>query len=90
MRYTTVNKGTKIAIRLNGKELEDLTLEPTKNIHVFKTTRKGIDIVLVKGENVLSFEYNSGLYGFDYIQLNTLEWMKHPKAMDFSGMICKI
>lgn len=90
LRYTTVNKGTKIAIRLNGKELEDLTLEPTKNIHVFKTTRKGIDIVLEKGENVLSLEYNSGLFGLDYIQLNTLERMKHPKAMDFSGMICKI
>lgn len=90
LRYTTVSKGTKIVIRLNGQKLEDLVLEPTKNIHVFKTTRKGIDIVLKKGENMLSLEYSSGLFGLDYIQLNALERMKQPKIMDFSGMICKI
>lgn len=90
LRYTTVNKGTKIAIRLNGKELEDLTLEPTKNIHVFKTTRKGIDIVLEKGENVLSIEYKSGLFGLDLVQLGTLEKLHQDMLTDFSGKVCRI
>lgn len=90
LRYTTMSKRTKVVIRLNGKKIETIVLEPTKNIHVFKTTRKGVNIMLNKGENVLSLECISETLGLDYVQLSTFEKQKQAMMKDFSGKICRI
>lgn len=39
--------------------------------------------MLEKGENVLSIEYKSGLFGLDLVQLGTLEKLHQDMLTDF-------
>ena len=84
LRYTTTFNDTKVLVRLNGMIVDTLHLEPTNTIHAFKTTRRGVELLLKKGRNVISIEGNTRPYGLDNILLRALEMVDQSKSIDYS------
>ncbi len=85
LRYTTIFKNAMVVVRLNGEVVDTLHLEPTNTMHAFKTTRKGINLLLRKGKNEISLEHNTCPYGLDNILLKTLEKVDPAQMQDYSA-----
>ena len=90
LRYCSLNKGAKALVELNGVRLKVFNLEPTKNVHTFRSSRFGLPIKLHKGENKIKISYINSKFGLDYIEEASLEPINKDKLPDFSNFYCQI
>ena len=90
MRYACPTKGACCHVSINGNDVADIQLEPTKNMGTFRETRTGCDVTLQKGVNRLVVRHSSGSFGLDKIRVRSFEPYNMAEVPDFSDSYCRI
>ena len=90
LRYTCIDRNVKVRLILNGTTIRDISLDPTYSMKFFNTSRSGIDIDLIEGNNTLSVKHLTGDVGLDYIMIHTVEDTEAIPDEDFSKAYYRI
>ena len=89
-QYNTMARRATAAISLNGKKIGLLHLEPTINMHTFRSTRFGFQMDFKRGVNELKVAFEKDTIGLDYITVSSMEIIDTKSAEDFSENYCQI
>lgn len=88
--YNTLARRATAAVSLNGKRMGLLHLEPTINMHTFRSTRFGLQADFKSGANELKIEFLKDTIGLDYITVSSMESIDTKRVEDFSDSYCQV
>lgn len=89
-RYNTLARKAKAVVSLNGKRMGFLHLEPTLNMHTFRSTRFGLQVDFKRGVNNLKVEFENDTIGLDYITVSSMVKIDAMDVDDYSENYCQI
>lgn len=90
LHYATVGKKASVRLKINGRKQDNLGLETTGGMNIFRTMRNGRIIHLNKGENHIVVQYNRDSVALDYLVLTAYESYDQSRDVDFSSSYCRI
>lgn len=89
-RYSATKRNARLAVKVNGRGVDALCLDPTNDANTFRMSRIGYELKLKKGQNNVSICFVGDTIGLDYVQICAIEACDEKQLKDYSKSYCMI
>ena len=89
-RYSATKRNARLAVKVNGRGVDALCLDPTNDANTFRMSRIGYELKLKKGQNNVSICFVGDTIGLDYVQICAIEACDEKQLDDYSKSYCMI
>ena len=89
-RYSATKRNARLAVKVNGRGVDALCLDPTNDANTFRFSRTGYELNLKKGQNKVSVSFVGDTIGLDYVQICAIEACDEKQLKDYSKSYCMI